>query len=286
MALDGFFFDVEKWFGSIAAQRMSFAEKGVYLLMLFQEWRAPEKSLPDDAEAVADLIAVSDTQAAEVITAWPVVRRKFVRDERTGRLFNVALEKTRRKQARNRRDHIEAGRVGGKVSAANRRIQKELDGKRRLSVAVANSTEESSREKSRGEEIREDKKSAASASPVFRFPCQGPIRVWDLTDAQIAYWTAQYPGLDVLTECRKALAWCEAKPQKRKTARGMPGFLVNWFNRAVDERGHQSPVPQSSPLRDKYDRWSEECAQLHGRSCGNFTTHEIRMAREAQAASA
>ena len=43
----------------------------------------------------------------------------------------------------------------------------------------------------------------------------------------------------MLGECRKAHAHIEASPAKRKTARGMPSFLVSWLNRAVDYRAQR-----------------------------------------------
>ena len=56
---------------------------------------------------------------------------------------------------------------------------------------------------------------------------------WNLTDAQIVAWQGAYPALDVLQECRKAEAWLEAEPTRRKTVKGMPRFLVGWLNRTV-----------------------------------------------------
>ena len=154
MASDGFFFDVEKWFGSISAQRMSFAEKGVYLTMLFQQWRDKSKSLPDDPSAVADLIAVTPAQSAEVEAAWAVVRTKFQAVERAaGRIQNVTIEETRRQQARNFRKRQEAGRVAGKASASKRHVNKQLPVNDSLTVV-----ERSSTDKRREEESREEKK--------------------------------------------------------------------------------------------------------------------------------
>lgn len=127
-SLSGFFFDVEVWFGSMPVQRMSFTEKGVYASMLFQEWRDPLKSLPDDPEEVAHLIAATDSQRADVLAAWPVVRRKFVECRRhAGRIINVRLEHTRRQQAESRRRRAEAGRGGGNRKAANRRRTEDLE---------------------------------------------------------------------------------------------------------------------------------------------------------------
>ena len=156
MALDGFFFDVEKWFGSIAAQRMSFAEKGVYLTMLFQEWRDRSKSLPDDARAVADLIAVTDAQVAEVVAAWPVVRPKFEPVERVpGRIKNIVIEETRRQQARNYKKKQEAGRAGGKASARKRQTEQQIPLKHSLTTVEPPSTEERGIEGEK-EEIRSE----------------------------------------------------------------------------------------------------------------------------------
>lgn len=125
---DGFIFNVERWFGSVTQQRMSFTEKGVYLAMLFQQWRDRRRSLPDDAHAVADLIAVTAAQVEDVIAAWAVVREKFVASKHTsGRIYNVELERTRRTQRAKRRKLAEAGRAGGKASVAKRRSVKNLD---------------------------------------------------------------------------------------------------------------------------------------------------------------
>lgn len=124
----GFFFNVEKWFADLAAARMSFAEKGVYLVMLFQQWREKTKSLPDDPHGVADLIAVNDDQAADIERAWPMVRRKFVTlDRDPGRIVNLKVEKTRRQQAAHAKKRSDAGRAAGIASAAKRNKPKTLE---------------------------------------------------------------------------------------------------------------------------------------------------------------
>lgn len=80
------------------------------------------------------------------------------------------------------------------------------------------------------------------APPVLTFPTIGTPKSWALTHAQIASWTELYPGVDVLAQCRRARAWIDANP--KKTASGMPKFLVRWLNKAANEsRG--SPVQES-----------------------------------------
>lgn len=123
-----FLFNVEEFFGSVAAQRMSFAEKGVYLVMLFQQWRAKERSLPDSPEGVAELIAVTPDQASEVEAAWTAVRRKFVTSKHTqGRIYNVKLEETRRAQRAYFKRRSVAGQKGGEARARKLRQAKEID---------------------------------------------------------------------------------------------------------------------------------------------------------------
>lgn len=60
---------------------------------------------------------------------------------------------------------------------------------------------------------------------------------WPLSAQQVNEWRDLFPGLDVLAEAKKALAWVKANPGKRKTAKGMPKFLVSWLTRTVDRGG-------------------------------------------------
>lgn len=122
----GYFFDVKEWNGSRAVQRMSFSEQGVYKAMLNYQWE--KRSLPDDPQAVADLIASTPSQVEEVIAAWPNVRRKFVSSKgRSATIYNVKLERVRRLQRENRRNRQHAGREGGKAKSANASKQRELE---------------------------------------------------------------------------------------------------------------------------------------------------------------
>jgi hypothetical protein len=73
--------------------------------------------------------------------------------------------------------------------------------------------------------------------PLLEFPTVGTKgKTWGLSATQRAAWQGMYPGLDVFGECQRARAWLDANPERRKTASGMPRFLVNWLNRAVDRK--------------------------------------------------
>lgn len=108
------------------------------------------------------------------------------------------------------------------------------------------------------------------ASPtMLEFPvvgADGPI--WALTEAQLEAWAGLFPALDVRQEARHALAWVRAQTGRRKTARGMPKFLVGWLTRSVDrgtshtggrvvaapqpdDRGHLPPCRTMTECRDR-----------------------------------
>ena len=86
-----------------------------------------------------------------------------------------------------------------------------------------------------------DKKEADSSATVqntvtepalLTFRTVGKPAQWSLTQTQVDLWVLAYPQTDVLQEARKALAWLEAN--NRKTARGMPAFLVRWLGKAAN----------------------------------------------------
>lgn len=110
---------------------------------------------------------------------------------------------------------------------------------------------------------------------------------WALTEGQIGIWSHLFPDLDVLAECRKALAWVAADKSRRKTARGMEKFLVRWLTRATDNGGGRSGSQQSRPAQHKplnpsyanMQRWMAECVEFHGDKCSNQREHALLMAK-------
>jgi hypothetical protein len=104
---------------------------------------------------------------------------------------------------------------------------------------------------------------------LLTFECFGKVKSWSLTQAHVDEWHAAYPALDILAEARKALAWIGAAPDRRKTARGMPRFLVGWLNRATD-RPHsnggngaqaQAAIPNTVPAKPRTKWEIAGCSQ-------------------------
>lgn len=176
----GFYLNVEKLFGSIAFQRMSFSAKGVYLCMLFQQWREKQRNLPDDPQAVAEMIAVSTEQTAELAACWDVVRRKFVTSRHdAGRIYNVEVENTRRQQRAYYAKRRDDGRKGGLARAYNIKKRKDLILKHPTTTLQHSATTLEANVKGgqaiREEERREDKNREEQKGHAADFRSRRPI---------------------------------------------------------------------------------------------------------------
>ena len=75
-----------------------------------------------------------------------------------------------------------------------------------------------------------------SQDVLLVMPCTGG-RSWTVTRGYLDGVRDAYPGIDLLSECRKAKVWLEANPRRKKTYTGMKAFLTSWFNRAQNHQG-------------------------------------------------
>jgi hypothetical protein len=106
-----------------------------------------------------------------------------------------------------------------------------------------------------------------SGPPLLTYPCDGAIKEWSLTADYLAELAAAFPALDCLAECRKALAWVNASPDRRKTAKGMKRFLTGWLGRAQDRgAGRTHAPPRQETIEDRLARLKEEQCRRHGTS--------------------
>lgn len=114
---EAFLFYFERWRGSRPVQRMSFAERGMFVEMLIEQWMRGD--LPDNPQAVADAIATSDPQVGEIHAAWPALRRQFISVDgaSTPRMQNLVLERVRSDRDAYVRWRKKLGRLGGEARA-------------------------------------------------------------------------------------------------------------------------------------------------------------------------
>lgn len=81
--------------------------------------------------------------------------------------------------------------------------------------------------------------------PVLVFPTAGKPETWALTEPWLSEARTAFPRFDVLADLRVALAKLNTGATGKKTARGMPKFLMAWLGRTNDRLGTTSkpPVP-------------------------------------------
>jgi hypothetical protein len=123
-----FQFHVRDYRASRSVQRMTYAQRGMYVEMLCEQW--DKDSLPDCPRACADLMGGTED---EWIAAWPILRRNFVdrrnrprRDNENPvptdhnaarKIVNLRLESYRRSLRSFKKDKQIAGKKGGHAKA-------------------------------------------------------------------------------------------------------------------------------------------------------------------------
>jgi hypothetical protein len=183
-----------------------------------------------------------------------------------------------------RRDYARRGRMGGKAKQA-----KQLNGKQKTSSATENSssaTNHASNQASTSTSTStkpvpvpsqvEEKSSCAETNPappstvklkaVILLPLNSGEE-FAIEEADFVKWKGFYPAVDVMQELRKMAAWLDAKPDRRKTRRGVKAFIVRWLSRAQDEpkAAANFTIEKSNGSNSKADRNSAHIRESTGR---------------------
>lgn len=118
-----------------------------------------------------------------------------------------------------------------------------------LSIAISASTKSASADSSAPPPATTEPKSVAAPLPsMLEFPTNGNAKSWHLTMPAVQTLTEAFPGVDILAECRKAKAWCDSNPTRRKTPGGMKSFLFKWMERAQND-GRRHGAGNAPPKR-------------------------------------
>ena len=68
--------------------------------------------------------------------------------------------------------------------------------------------------------------------------------VYKVEEHQARMWKELFPDVNVEIELKKMQAWSDANPGKRKTARGVKAFIVNWLSREQKGASQKSEAPK------------------------------------------
>lgn len=236
-----FQFYPKDFLSSSKVRKMTLAEIGAYIVLLSTYWL--DGGLPNDHAELAGILRITDTQFGRLWTGRPL-GQCFV--ERNGRLVNERLERERKIQAdfrRKQKDKADARwQSHGTATAMPGTGTRHASGNALQSASAIRNLQSAS---AKHEESREP---PSDSPPLVTFTTVGKLKTWVLTQTQLDAWSEAFPHLDIFGECRKAHAWTDANPAKRKTARGMPAFLLRWFEKAVNRGGAAVVAVRPSPV--------------------------------------
>ena len=257
---------------------LSVAAVGAYIRMLSESWN--HGPIPDHPAAIQKAMGLMLTDPP-MEALWTELQPKWKLTERGW--VNPRLEKIRADQERYRERCRKAGLISGRmrkglgtgvqrsfnVRSTDVEPTHELKGNTLIS-----DLQSQSKIKNKIKTVCVEPKIGSPPSPAFlTFPTtgRGP-KTWILTEAHTTELAESYPGLDVFAEARKALAWCRANPTRRKTAGGMPKFLVSWLNTSTDRpRTALAPITatngqgRGAQAVDVFDRASEAIERVYDR---------------------
>lgn len=81
---------------------------------------------------------------------------------------------------------------------------------------------------------------AQSTGKVFiSIPILGD-QVHSVTESEVLEYEQAYPAVDVKQSLRHMRQWCLANPKRRKTQRGVRGFITGWLGREQDRGGNKN----------------------------------------------
>ena len=62
---------------------------------------------------------------------------------------------------------------------------------------------------------------------------------YGVKETDVQKWAVAYPAVDVMQELHKMIAWLDANPKNRKTAKGIKRFIIGWLGRTQDKAPKQ-----------------------------------------------
>lgn len=89
-----------------------------------------------------------------------------------------------------------------------------------------------------------------ASPPVVSIPLNDGTE-YPVSQEQCQEWAGVYPAVDVIQQLREMREWCLNNPAKRKTARGVRGFITRWLAKEQDRGGQK----HSKGIAECKDAW-------------------------------
>lgn len=108
--------------------------------------------------------------------------------------------------------------------------------------------------------------------PVVSIPLVGG-QAHGVTAERVAYFSENFPAVDVMAELRKMAVWCDANPTRRKTSKGVAAFIANWLSKSQDRGGVGQATPQASDIPQWRREQMARTAAFAGRAATKQAQH-------------
>lgn len=131
--------------------------------------------------------------------------------------------------------------LGDDIILASSRHQNDIADKSREDIEVDIEVEvEVEVEHSCSELEASSKPAQPNYQPEIKFPCKGNPAEWVLPQSLFDDIQETFKDDPILHWIMKARLWAITNPKKRKTAKGMPTFLIGWMGRQNDRPAQQA----------------------------------------------
>lgn len=235
-----FQFYVRDWLSDPALQSCTSSTKGLWINALCYMWEATERG---------KLVGTRGSMA-RLLGATEVEMDQFMADAHATKFANVTESDGKVTLINRRMAREEKERAGSKLRMRRHRgcalgygdVAPPSSSSSSSSSSVTKVTQETPTESCAELPLAPSAPAPPPAPAVIEIPLIPKDGLYTVSQAQVDEWTLAYPGVDVLAELRKIVAWCRANPTKRKTRRGAARFLNLWLSKAQD-RPPQARVP-------------------------------------------
>lgn len=90
-----------------------------------------------------------------------------------------------------------------------------------------------------------------ASPPVVSIPLNDGTE-YPVSQEQCQEWAGVYPAVDVIQQLREMREWCLNNPAKRKTARGVRGFITRWLAKEQDRGGRKGAKGPGNKCEDAW----------------------------------
>ena len=230
------------------------AEKNSFVLYVEYLQNIELLSMEQRGELFTAIMHYASGKEVEDLDGMVMMAFSFIRSQmdRDNEKYQDKLEKRR-----------EAGKKGGRPAKAKAFSEKQKKAKKANGFSEKQKNPDNEDEDVDVNENEDDKGYKTICPEAKNFAPEPVVKIllndgseYGVSETDFEYYEQLYPGVDVLTELRKAAGWCFGDPKRRKTKRGIGKFITGWLSRAQDSCSGKGK--QQKGRYDDLAEWANE----------------------------